>query len=614
MKKFFEKIKYKFDQFLSLGTVALVLSLFLAMFLIVVMIGVFIFLINPDSELGNMIWISFMQTLDPGNLSGEQGNFAYMVMMTLATVVGIFITSLFISFILNGFQNRLEKLSRGRSKVIEKNHTLILGWDDNIYVILSELIEANKSLKRPSIVVLSDMDSVEMNQNIKDTIPNTFNTRIICRTGSIYKNDDLDMCNITDARSIIINENDMNTIKSLLVIVNSDFYKKTAGHICALMYDECNIHVARNIGQDKLEVVYLKSAITRIISQTCLQPGLSYIYNELLEFQGDEIYFYHNENVVGKTFAEVQLLFNNASVIGIKNNDIIHINPKNDTTIKETADLILICEDEDTAILSSEKPIINMGLIHSSKRKTSVKKANVFVIGYNPKTVSVIKEFNNYLASGSKIRILINSDIYIEELKNLDTELDKLNIEIFLGETYSRDILEKYVPKDNESIIIFANENVEYSDRDSQTLLTLLHLRDMEEKHDIKYDIITEIADVRNSEIIDLAKVDDFIISELMANKMLAQISENRYLKGIFNHLLSDEGSEIYLKPIQEYVDIKEPLDFYTLSQAAILKNEVAIGYKLIGKDKLPIINMNPNKSDYVTFHSQDSIIVISED
>ena len=63
------------------------------------------------------------------------------------------------------------------------------------------------------------------------------------------------------------------------------------------MYDNLNISVAKNIGKDRLEVIYLRSAITRIIAQTCLQPGLSYVYNELLEFRGDEIYFFKDEKI-----------------------------------------------------------------------------------------------------------------------------------------------------------------------------------------------------------------------------------------------------------------------------------------------------------------------------
>ena len=152
MKRFFARIKYKFDQFLSKGTVALVLSLFLLMILIVLLVGIIVYIFNPDLGLNNLVWISFMQTLDPGNLSSEAGSLLYMAMMTLATIVGIFITSLFISFILNGFQTRLENLSRGRSKVMEKNHTLILGWNESIYVIIKQLIEDIKSIRKPVIV------------------------------------------------------------------------------------------------------------------------------------------------------------------------------------------------------------------------------------------------------------------------------------------------------------------------------------------------------------------------------------------------------------------------------------------------------------------------------
>jgi hypothetical protein len=614
MKKLIEKIKYRFDQFLSKGTVSLVLSLFFAMILIVVLVGVLANIFSSEINLSRLIWISFMQTLDAGNLSGEEGSIAYMLLMTIATLVGIFITSLFISFILNGFQTKLEKLSRGRSKVCEKNHTLILGWNEFIYVLLEELIASNRSLKKPVIVILSDVDSVEMNQLIKDNISNVYNTRIICRTGSIFKSTDLDMCNIVEARSIIINENDLNTIKSLLVVVNSEYYQKGKGHICALMYDDLNISVAKQIGKDKLEVIYLKSAITRIIAQTCLQPGLSYVYNELLEFAGVEIYFYMNDNLINKKFSQIQRMFEESIVIGIKKENNVLIKPDNNIVYEKNDSLIVISEDENTIVLNEKEVIVDLASIKDISHRTSVKKSCIFTIGFNTKTLSVIEEFDSYLAKESEITVLVNSDEHLEKLEALDKKLDRIDIKGFVGDTYSREVLDKYVTKQVSSIIIFSNENVEFLEKDSQTLLSLLHLRDIEEKLNTNFDIITEIADVRNSEIVDLAKVDDFIISELMANKMLAQVSENRYLKNIFEHLLSDEGSEIYLKPILDYVDISKPLNFYTLVQAAIQKDEVAIGYKISKKDHLPEIILNPNKSQKIQFTEKDCLIVISED
>lgn len=613
MKKWIEKAKYRFDQFLSKGTISLVLSLFLLMFVIVLVIGVVIFIFSPEADFGQLIWVSFMQTLDPGNLSGETGNLLYMIMMTLATVVGIFITSLFISFILNGFQTRLENLRRGRSKVIETGHSLILGWSDNIYTIINELIEANRSLHRPVIVILSGLDTVQMNELIRDHIQMTHNTRIICRTGSIFMKNDLDMCNITEARSVIINEDDLNTIKSLLVVVNTDFYEKGKGHISALMYDSLNIDVAKNIGKDRLEVICLGDAITRIIAQTCLQPGLSCVYNELLEFKGDEIYFFDHPDIVGQSFGEIVLSFQRSVPIGIIRQQKTLVNPDKNCIIEAGDQLILITEDEDTAVYNPNGGKVDDALILTKQHSSSVKQHQIFVIGFNRKTVAVIKEFDLYLAKGSKIQVLVNTESYFTEIRTLDEKLGNIELEMFSGETYQRNILENHINAKCESIIIFANENVPEADRDSQTLLTLLHLRDMEEKLHTRFDIIAEIADVTNSEIVDLAKVDDFIISELIANKMLVQISENRYLKAIFDHLLSDEGSEIYLKPIHDYIKKNSPVNFYTLSQAAISRHEIAIGYKQYLTNGSNHIDLNPDKQTILSFSERDCLIVISE-
>lgn len=614
MKGLFEKLRYHFDRFLAKGTVALVISLLILMVVIVSGIGFILYLINPELHLGLLIWKSFMQTLDAGNLSGEEGSVFHMVMMTLATLVGIFITSLFISFILNGFQSRLEALSRGRSKVIESNHTLILGWRDNIFVVVKELLEANRSAKKPVIVILSNKDTVEMNRELKDAIENYYNTRIICRTGSIYKKNDLDMCNIENAKSVIILENDLNTIKALLVVSDTDFFKKEKGHISVLMDDPENISVAKKIGKEKLEVIYLKSAITRIIAQTCLQVGLSQVYNELLDFYGDEFYFFKDESLIGKTFRECIMLFPTSSVIGLLKDGQTIIRPAFDTVVSIDDEVIVIAEDDDKIEINNIPYHIDEAVINYKDHQASAQVEFISIIGYNSKMLEVLNELNNYLVKGSKIKILVNSEDYIEPIRQATAKNKNTEVDITVGETYSRPLLTDFLDVNCKRVIIFANENMDDNDKDSQTLLTLLHLRDIEEIRGDYLDIISEISDVKNSEIIDLAKSDDFIISELIASKLLSQISENRLLVHTFEELLSNEGSEIYVKPIEDYIHIGNEVDFYTVNYAAIEKNEIAIGYIINQGTHFPKVIVNPNKTEKIRFKSGDMVVVIAED
>ena len=613
MKHIREKLKYHFDRFLSKGSIALIISLFIILFVIVLLISLIVCIVNPDTSFGSLIWKSLMMTLDAGNLDGTSGSTFYMIMMTFATIVGIFITSVFIGLVLNGFQTKLKSLSKGRSKVIESNHTLILGYNGSIFVIIKELIEANRSLKRAAIVVLCEKDPVEMNQEIKDNVRNFYTTRVICRTGSIYNQNDLNMCSIDKARSVILLENDVNSIKALLAISDTNFMKKESGHVSLLMNDVDNISVAKSVGKNKVEVINLDSAITRIIAQSSLQHGLSQVYNELLDFEGDEIYFYKNKNLVGKKFSESFMKFPKSAVIGLVKSGHPMVRPPFDTVIEENDELILIAADENKIDYDDKTIQINSQIIRKTNHVSNTKIEGISIVGFNQKTADAIKEYDNYLAKGSKIRILVNSDTYLEKVGHLNDVLKNIEIEAFVGATYLRPSLERFLEDKCRKVIIFANDNVPHGDKDSQTLLTLLHLREMEERRGKGLDIISEIADVRNVEVIDLAKSDDFIVSELLASKMLAQISENRHLVPVFEGLMDADGSEIYIKSAENYLKAPGTVNFYTVCQAAAEKSELAIGYIRCRGERCQGVVLNPLKPDMIDFALEDKVIVVAD-
>ena len=82
--------------------------------------------------------------------------------MLVLTLAGLFIVSALIGVIATGIDTKLADLRRGRSLVLEKDHTVILGWSDSIFTIISELTIANESRRKPVVVVLADRDKVEM--------------------------------------------------------------------------------------------------------------------------------------------------------------------------------------------------------------------------------------------------------------------------------------------------------------------------------------------------------------------------------------------------------------------------------------------------------------------
>jgi hypothetical protein len=122
--------------------------------------------------------------------------------------------------------------------------------------------------------------------------------------------------------------------------------------------------------------------------------------------------------------------------------------------------------------------------------------------------------------------------------------------------------------------------------------------------------------DIRNYELASTARADDYVVSDRLISLMLAQIAENKHLNDVFTELLNPESVEIYLKPANLYVKVGEPVDFFTIVEAACQRSEVAFGYRATALAGDPTKNygvtINPVKSAQLTLTEEDKIIVLA--
>src|SRR5215212_2161664 len=366
---FGQRLRYAFDKSLSRGTISLIGWLGLASLLIVVAATAILLLtgVAPEAAEGQesqtlsppeAFWQSLMRSMDPGTLAGDTG-WGYRVLMLIVTAGGIFIVSLLISVLSSGLQGKLEELRKGRSFVVEENHTLILGWSSRIFLIISELVIANENQKRPRVVVLADKDKVEMEEEIRAKVGGTRNTRVVCRSGDPIDLVDLEIVNPHAAKSIIIlspedsPDADAQVIKMIIAITNNPHRREEPYHVVAEIRDERNMEVARIVGQDEAKLVLSGDIIARITVQTCLQVGLSIVYTELLDYGGDEIYMQEEPRLVGRTYGEAVLSYERCSLMGLRlAAGGVTVNPPMETVVREGDKVIVIAEDDDKVVFS----------------------------------------------------------------------------------------------------------------------------------------------------------------------------------------------------------------------------------------------------------------------
>jgi len=624
-----ERWSYWFDNYMSRGTLALIGGLGLVSLLIVLIAGLLVSLsvwLSPEGSTEPLpfieaAWGSLMRTMDAGTMGADAG-WGFRILMFAVTLGGVFIISTLIGVLTAGVEGKLEELRKGRSRVLESNHTVILGWSPQIFTIIPEIVAANENQKKGVITILADKDKVEMEEEIQDRIGPTGKTTVICRSGLPIDPTDLEIISPHTARVIIIlppeeGDADSYVIKTALALTNNPKRRAEPYHIVTQIGALKNLDVIRMIGaKDEINAVLTGDLIARVTAQTSRQSGLSVVYTELLNFGGDEIYIKDEPTLSGKLFSDAVMAYEDSTVMGMVQSGVVQLNPPMDTRISPGDRLVILAEDDDKIRLSglSTYPIQSDLLRTGATRATAMPEKGL-ILGWNETAKTIIRELDNYVTKGSSITVV--ADPAFEADIQETGELENQRLIFRPGDTTDRSLLDDLNIADFDHVIALADVSLDPQSADARTLITLLHLRDISEKDSTPFSIVSEMLDLRNRQLAEVARVDDFIVSDHLISLMLSQLSENGTLFDIFTDLFDPEGSEIYLKPVTDYVSIGQPVNFYTVIEAARRRGEVAIGYRLISEmrnaEKSYGVHTNPKKSENIAFSEQDKIIVLAE-
>jgi len=626
-----QRVRYQFDNMMAKGAIALIF--YLAILSIALIIGIALITtvadLAPAEEDGQkpsfttVVWRSMLRTLDPGTMGGDQGDWSFLFAMLAVTIGGIFIVSTLVGILSTGIDQKLEELRKGKSLVVERNHTVILGWSENIFTIISEICEANRSRGRACIVILAEKDKVEMDDEVKSRITNPGRTRIVCRTGSRIDFVDLDIANIQESRSILIlagdgDDPDAEVIKTTLAIVNNPNRRSEPYHIVSEIQKPESASICRMIGKDEVKVVLSPEVIACIMVQTCRQPGLSVVYTELLDFGGDEMYLKAEPGLTGKAYSDALMYYPKVVVMGIVTADgQVLLNPSPARLIASGERLIVVAEDDDKIILGKDANYgVDSVAIRTSSRRPGVPEKTL-LLGWNSRAALMVGELDQYVGPASTLAVVTDNPEVEAGLAEVRGALKNQKLEITSGHTSERALLDSLTKQDYDHIITISDDRLPQQQADANTLITLLHLRDIASKTSRKFSIVSEMLDNRNRELAEVTGANDFIVSDKLISLMMSQISESKELADVFEDLFRPEGAEIYLKPASDYVELGKPVNYYTIVEAARQRNESALGYRIDADaqnaEKQYGVMVNPLKSERIAFAANDRIIVLSE-
>ena len=623
-----DRLRYQFDKSMAAGPIALIGWLAVISLIVIVIAGLFLAFTGITPEGGEPVsfiegaWESLMRTMDAGTMGGDAG-WSFRGVSLVVTVAGIFVFSALIGVLSSGLDEKLDELRKGRSHVLEKEHTIIFNWSPSIFDVISELVIANQSRRNPRIVIMASKDKVEMEDEIADKIADLGNTRIICRSGDPTDLYDVNIVNPQASRSIIVlspesDYADSQVIKTVLALVNDPDRRKEPYRIAAEIRDAKNAEVARIVGGPELQLVLADELISRIVVSSSRQAGLSAVYTELLDFDGSEIYAVEQPAIVGKSFGNAVMSYDTSTLIGVCDTEgVVHLNPPTNRPIAAGERAILIAEDDATIKLRSGDFTVDREIVRPPVHHRPTPERTL-LLGWNRRGPIIAQELSRYVAPGSELMIAANREDLESVVAGLSYLSQNLTVRCAVIGTTNRAALDALdVPSYDHVLVLGYSDDMAAQPADTTTLVTLLQLRKIAEAAGAHINVVSEMIDVRNRELAEVTRADDFVVSNKLVSLMLAQASENELMAQIFDELLDEDGSEIYMRPVTDYIAIDRPVNFYTVTLAALIRGEVALGYSRAGASGQDLramggVVVNPAKSDNVTFAAGDRLIILA--
>jgi hypothetical protein len=557
----------------------------------------------------------------------------------LAGLSGVVILSMLIAFITTSLEKTLYEFRKGRGPVLEEGHTLILGYNERVVEIIRELIIANESEDKASVVVLANQDKEKMDDFIIKRIPDSQTTKIITSSGETANLNELRRVSAMHAKSVIVLASCSDSATQEEKLLSDTQCIKTIMALIACQGGKNNLPIVSEVfTEEKRDIVSLFEdeniiaidtwdIMGKLFVQTSLTSGLEMVYNEILSFDGSEIYFYQAK-WNGEEFRELPYHFKDGIPLGILDEaGNLSLRPEKGVTMK-AGDSILILAEDDSTIAYSSLRLFQHRQIPFAGQKLNQRKKRMLMLGWHNVANIFIRESNDYLLPGSEFDIVMEhpGDLIRERIAELDREYPDLNIKLIETSAMNLENLRAMDPCSYDNVIILSQDADEQPDEkvDSDTLMILLLLRRINAERsagDPKMHVITQVLNSDNQDLIVQTDVDDFIISNKLITMILAQLSEEPRMKLLYDDIFEEDGSEIYVKPANLYIEEQDfPIScsFADMLYLANERDEICLGIRYGAQSKDADKNfgviLNLPKDEKVTLGKEDYLVVLAED
>ncbi|MFE6818694.1 NAD-binding lipoprotein [Streptomyces sp. NPDC057677] len=559
---------------------------------------------SPDTLQGKVatVWRTVGQTL---RIGGEVGPPLRMVLSVLLALVSLLYVSTLVGLVTTAITDRLTELQRGQSTVVERGHSLVLGWSEQTPTLVAELLAAHAQRRNSAVVVLADRDKLDMERELRAVLAaaGVRRVRLLCRRGRPADPAALARVSPAAAGAVVVlppdtPEGDTQVVKTLLAL-RAVVGDTRPVRVVAAVRQTRHVATARLAAGPGAVVLDVDGIAARTLVQCVIEPGLSLVLEDLLDFAGAELHVHRVPGLGGRTFAELRAACADACVVGL-------VRPDGSPLLNPPPQTVLGPGDAVVVLATNESPPTWNGTPAAAPLPPSsgTPAAAPLPPWTGTPAAPPPPPSPGQAATASAIHAAPRRVLVLGWNRRGPEVVDGLarnGWEAVRGETPPT--------ADPADRVLVLGGPDGHPDPDEHTLVTLLQIRAAEWESGLRSPTVAELTDARHRPLAPVGPHTDLVVGGRLVGLLMAQVSQTVELAAAFDELFSPEGNAVRLRPATDYVPAGTEASFAVLVEAAGRHGDTALGYRP-GDSRIPLLN--PPKAGTRRWAHDDTLIVVT--
>jgi ion channel POLLUX/CASTOR len=601
-----ERVRYRFDNMLARGTWAALLLLGIATLAAVTVSGLLLrifgvtFTENENVGWFEDTWQSLLRVMDTGTMAGDIG-WGRRILALAVTIFGILVAGTLIGILAAGVDDRISRLRRGRSVVIESGHVVVLGPSDRIAPVVRELVRSGAGA-RGGIVVMADDDPADMRNEVRALVDVPRDDTLVFRSGDPTRPADLELVRLAAASKVIVvaDVDDAAAVRTTLALLAATNDQADLP-IIVETHDPATAASLTEAGGPRVLALATDDALARIAAYAVAHPGMAGVIAELTDPRSADLQVNEVPDVTGTAFRDLVLGARGSRPLGwFRADGTLLLNPPPDTPIGAGDRIVhLAVDDAPPTIVRPEQPAPN----RAAPPPHPVTVEHLVVLGWSPLAARLVESWAGIASAGSTLEIVGDPEALPPD--EVVARFGRVPVTLTPGDI--DDLLAQQDQPRRPTVILMPAQGDPSSGEatDSATILRLMPLRRRLTAAGSNIRLMVELLDPDSTALVPPMGIDDHVMSREMAAQLIVQLAEQPARRRILAALHTPDRPSLRLVSAAE-LGLAGDHDMGEVVTVCESRGLLAIGLRRSG-----VVDLDPGSTTRALLAADDQIVVV---